>query len=141
MKLKLTLLSLILQNDPVPNKYSRSYLNLKNVMELEQNSDFKFHQEILDKYKIISDKYQNFLCNIPLIVIEQYYINNKENPNKFVFLEYKEKELTDLKVIEVFEYLENYFEDVFQLACLIADMYNLEVKMNKSQSSASTDFI
>lgn len=137
MKLKSSLLYIILENQAVSNKYSKSFLNLKNVIELELNEGFKLNDLILDEFEKLEMLYNNFINQIPLIIVERYYNDNKENYNKFVYLEFNEKELTDLKIIELFKLLEDYHERIFNLAVKIADLYNLEIKIGNENNKSN----
>jgi hypothetical protein len=139
MKLKLNLLIPILENVSSSNRYSKAYLNLKNVISLENRADYKFKdQEVYTKFQNLEKKFNNFLCDIPLIVVEKYFNDNKEDHNKFIYLEYKDEELTDLKIMELYNELETYFQECFTLACLIADLYNFEVKFNETNNDYET---
>jgi len=129
MKLKLGLLGLIIDNVTTHNKYTKAFLNLKTVFELEQNENFKFSKEFKLKFEGLKRQYLNFDNDIPLQVIEKYYFLNFENLNKYVYVEYNGNELSDTKIIDLYLKLENYFNEVFALACEIADYYNLEVKL------------
>lgn len=132
MELKKNLLYVILQNPNTPNKYSKSFLNLLNVVELEKlDESFDLPKDFMLKYNKVKLRYDNFINNIPLIVIERYFESNRDNFNKYVFLEFKENEITDVKVSEIFLQLETFFKDVFNLAVMIASYYNLEIKLNK----------
>lgn len=126
----------ILDSPPTMNKYSKSFLNLKNVLDLEKRNNYTFKDDsVYTKYNYLEKKYSNFLNKIPLVVIERYFNDHKEDHNKFIYLEYIEEELTDLKIMELYQKLELFFEDCFSLACLIADLYNFEVKFNESDES------
>lgn len=129
---------MILSNPQADNRYSKSFLNLKNVFELEEKEDgFNFPKEIIVSYNYLLKKYNSFLSNIPLIVIERYFAENKENMNKFVYLEFEDSELTDIKISELFYKLEGFFNKIFDLACVIANYYNLEVKLNSKEETES----
>lgn len=136
MKLKSNLMFMILENRQSDNRYSKSFLNLQNVIELEESDQsFKLPKELLVKYNYLKSKYNKFLSDIPLIVIERYYNENKENMNKFVFLEFDNKELTDIKISELFLELEIFFTKIFNLTCILANYYNLEVKLNDGNTT------
>ncbi|MHA1381434.1 MAG: hypothetical protein ACTSRG_23955 [Candidatus Helarchaeota archaeon] len=140
MRLKYNLLIPILNNDSHPQKYSRAYMNLKNVLELEHEEEQQkgkkiLSKEIEDQFKFLETKYKNFLNKIPLIVIEKYFLLHKDELNKYVSLRYKELELSDLQVVELFEKFEEYFNKCFNIACRIADLYNIEIKLNENKES------
>lgn len=41
--------------------------------------------------------------------------------------------------MELYNELEIFFQDCFSLACLIADLYNFEVKFNESDNNNNND--
>lgn len=139
MKLKLNLLLNVLENPTNSNKYSKSFLNLKNVIDLEKRSEYKFNDKSVDtKYNLLEKKYDNFINDIPLIVVERYFNDNHETPNKHAYLEYNDNELSDIKIMEIYNTLELFFQDCFSLACLIADLYNFEVKFNEGENKSKS---
>lgn len=135
MKLKLSLLMSILENHNHPNKYSKAFLNLKNVFELEKEEKFEFPKKILTKFDKISEKYESFMSNIPLLVIERYHLDNISDTKKFVYLEFEKNELTDIKIIDLYLALEGFYSEMFNLGCTLASYYNLEIKFNNNNSS------
>ena len=140
MKLKLNLLLNVLENPSSSNKYSKSFLNIKNVIDLEKRAEYSFNDNsVKNKFEELEKKYSNFLNGIPLVVIERYFNDNKDNPNKHAYLEYKNNELGEIKIMELYNLLELYFEECFSLACLIADLYNFEVKFNEGKSSENSE--
>jgi hypothetical protein len=146
MKLKNSLLYEIYHLDNSnPSKYSRAFLNLQSVFMLEEQEGFKIKSNLKNKFQDIQKKYNKFYSNIPLIVIEKYFYQNINNLNKFVYIEYRGEELGDMKVSELFYFLEQFFNQCFILASLLANYYNLEFKINKdvdkSQEDQQKDFI
>lgn len=133
MRLKLNLLIPILDNSSGINKYSRAFINLKNVLDLEDRAKYKFKDKnVYSKFKELEKKYNDFINKIPLIVIERYYNDNRENTKKFINFEYQENEISDIRIMELYNSLEIFYSDAFSLACLIADLYNFEVKFNET---------
>jgi len=140
MKLKLNLLIPILDNQNTTQKYSKAYLNLKNVLDLEKRAKYTFKDKtIYSQFEKIESRFKNFINGVPLVVIERYFNDNKENTRKFIYLEYGEKEVTDLKIMELYNKLEEFFQDCFALACLIGDLYNFEVKFNNDSSNDDSE--
>ncbi|MFW6173087.1 MAG: hypothetical protein ACOC5T_05025 [Elusimicrobiota bacterium] len=140
MKLKQGLLYMILDNPNSPNKYSKAFLNLKNVFELEKKENFKFSPEICEKFTKIEEKYLSFINNIPLKVIETYFTIYSNDLEHYIYLDYQGSEVSDLKIIDLFIKLEQYYEEIFALACEIANFYNLEIKL-KGQKGSSLEMI
>ena len=126
---------MILEYPMGQNRYSRSFLNLKSVIELEQKEeDFNLPKEMIKEYEQIEKQFYNFINNIPLTVVERYYNEHKENMNKYVYLEYNENELSELKISELLYKLEEYFMVIYNLAVNIASYYNIEIKLNINKS-------
>ena len=130
MKLKASLLYYILNNPQDHNKFSNSFLNLKNVLDIEKDEG-KFSDNILKSFKEIEEEYDSFIQDIPLRVIERYYIDNRTEYKKHVYLAYGEKELSDLTILQLYDKLEEFFSKVFNLAVRTANYYNIEIKTNK----------
>lgn len=125
---------MILDNSNVANKYSKAYLNLKNVIELEKKENAKFDKSIIDSFNELSKKYNSFINKVPLRVVETYFRKYAEDLEYYVYLEYEGNEVSDFKIIDIYIKLEDFFSECFELACMIADFYNLEIKLNKDKS-------
>lgn len=128
MKLKTTMLITILQNVDASNKYSKSFLNLKNVIELDKE-DIK--KDYVKKFNKIEKEYNKFLNNIPLSVIEKYLSLFKGDLNDFCYILYDGFEISGYTAIELYNLLEMFYSKLFFLASKIANYYNLEIKLNK----------
>lgn len=135
MKLKQGLLFQILDCPNIPNKYTKSYLNLKNVFELEKSDNFTFDDELIKKFSDITIEFNSFLNKIPLKVIETYFKTNAEKLDDYIYLEYKGNEVSDMKNIDLFMELEMFFDKLFSLACEIANFYNIEIKLKNNKDS------
>ena len=106
-------------------------------MDLEKRGDYIFNDTtVIDKFNKIEQTYLKFINGIPLNVVERYFNDNHEHPNKHAYLEYNENELSDIKIMEIYNKLELFFQDCFSLACLIADLYNFEVKFNEGDKKS-----
>lgn len=140
MKLKSSLLYMILQNSPTPHRYTSAYNSLKNVIELELKDDFEVPQEIIEKFKVIKINYNNFINNIPLVVIEKFFNNFRDDLRRYIFIEYQNNEL-NLKAIDIYLLLEDFFNDIYALACEIASYYNLEIKLNDMTTKSKKEYL
>lgn len=138
MKLKTNLLFSVLKVPESTTKYSQSYLNLQNVFEIEDKEGFEFPSHIIEDFDKLTKKYNNFINEVPLKIVERYYMQYRNNFNKFVFFEFNEKEVTDLTIIELYSMLESFFDSCFNLACQIAKYYNLEIKINQDSEQSET---
>ena len=118
----------ILQNVDSSNKYSKSYLNMKNVIELEKD---EIKPEFIDEFLNIDKEYHNFINGIPLVVVEKYVMLSRLNINDICYILFEGKEITEYSIIELHNFLEEFYAKIFFLASKIADYYNLEVKLNK----------
>ena len=140
MKLKLNLLIPILDNQNSTQKYSRAYLNLKNVLELEKKAKYKFKDKsIYSDFEILEKQFNDFISGVPLVVIERYFNDNKENTNKYIYLEYEDSEVNDLKIMELFNKLEEFYQKCFTLACSIGNLYNFEIKYNSDDDNDNSE--
>jgi hypothetical protein len=138
MKLKASLLYMILENPQITNRYSRSYENLKNVIDLELKESPSMKEDIVyKKFKKLQNQYNSFYHEIPLKIVEKYYFKYREKLNHYVFIEYKKKDF-NIKIIDLYFLLENFFLEVFECACMLANQYNLEIKINHSSSDVQT---
>jgi len=128
---------MILENSQSSNRYSKAYLNLKNVIKLEEKEKHKFKQSVHDEFKQLTEKFNNFQNKIPLLVIERYYLDHRDKPQKYCNLIYgsEQKELLGLQIMDLYEKLEEFFQECFVLACDIASLYNLEIKINNNGSN------
>lgn len=129
LRLKENLLVEILGNSNTPTKYSKGLLNLKTIFELEQKEKFKIPKAIILLFEKLVLKEDNFINNIPLILIERSFILKSSNLNSYINLQYKEFELTKNSG-EVFILLEDFYKEMFLIAGLMASFYNLEIKIN-----------
>lgn len=139
MKLKSSLLYMILENPKTQNRYSKCFQNLKNVLMLEQEENFTFDESITSAFKKLEDKYNDFLDGVPLEVCELYLFDNIESKNKYITIIY-DPHNTTIKVIELYIALEEFFKEVYSLTCLVANLYNLEVKINNTSNSNESIF-
>jgi len=133
---------MVLENSIASNRYTKAFLNVENVMALEEKDKaFQFPQNVLDSFKELKKKYDSFLAGIPLIIIERYYFEHAQDMNKYVYLEYDDNELDELKIIELYSILEDFHNKVFELACEIADLYNLEIKLNAGSNNSNSSYL
>lgn len=140
MRLKQSLLFSILENINSNNKYSKAYLNLKNVIELEKKEkDFK-DQELIEDFEKITKNYNEFINGIPLVVVEKFYFENNARSDDYLYLEYNEQDFS-LIAMEIFNRLELFFSEVFELACRIANFYNLEIKLGNNNSGSENKYL
>jgi len=135
MKLKQGLLYNILDNHDIHNKYSKAFLSLTNVIDLEQKENKGFDKNLIQKYKNIKIIYDNFINDIPLNVIETYFFKYNKDLNEYIYIDYRGKEICDIKVIDLYIQLENFYKEIFNLACEIANFYNIEIKLNQNNSN------
>lgn len=111
-------------------KYSKSILNLKTLKHLEENEpDFEFSKNILDLFKELEEKENNFYMGVPLKIFERYYFSKTGGLNTFINFEYNEKTI-NVKTSVIFLELEELYQKIFLLGSLIANYYNIEIKIN-----------
>lgn len=133
------LFSIFSLQDGQPFKYSKAYLNLKSVIELEEQDGYKLPNSLLEKFISIQSRYKLFLEEIPLSVIEKFYHKNLDDLNKHIYISYEDKEINEIRIVELFVKLEDYFNEIYSLASLIANFYNIEVKINKNATGGKNE--
>jgi len=134
--LRLTLLSDIIGSDGVHNnKYSTSFNNLKAVISLErQDKKDKLPEKLFNNFNQLSIKKDNLnkkYSNIPLLILEQYFLRNSNQLDQEIYIEYNNKNIS-VKVTELYILLEDYFFEMYLLAVKIADFYNFEIKLKRN---------
>ncbi len=137
MKLKSSLLLTIIEHDLGPQKYTSAYNRLKNVIQLERDEEqFSIPKDIENKFEELQRRFDDFKDGIPLDVVERYYIDNASNLQRFVFLTYDGKELSDMFIIDLYRELEKFHREVFDIAVRLANYYALELKVNYDASES-----
>lgn len=131
LQLKKNLLIDILNPNNITNKYYKSLLNIKTIFEIEKEEGFKIPEFINNMFNEIKDKEHNFINDIPLQIVEYYFLKKVQSPNSYVYILYQEKEI-NIKTNELFLLLENFYSKIFLIASLIANYYNLEIKINNN---------
>jgi hypothetical protein len=105
---------------------------------LERDEEqFNIPKDIEKRFKELQDKFENFKDGIPLDVVERYYIDNASNLQRFVFLNYDGKELSDMFIIELYRELEKFHREIFDIAVRLANYYALELKVNYDGAESS----
>lgn len=122
-------------------KYSKSFINLEAVIDLEKQEGFKIPESIQDKFIEIKKKYDSFMAEIPLRVIEKFYYKDESELSKYIFICYDEKEIESIQIIELYMALEEFYKEVFSIASLIANYYNIEIKINNNATKNKYDTI
>jgi len=133
MKLKEQLIFEIMTIDNfLSDKYSKSYINLKTLFEIEDDID----KDLKKQFNQIEAEYLDFLDGFPLEIIEIYYYRNKEYLNKYLNINYKNLEsYAKYRVSDVYMKLELFYNRIFLIASKIANLYNLEVKVNQNKNN------
>jgi hypothetical protein len=131
-KIKINLLVDIL-NPQEPDKYSKSILNLKTIFALEQEDKFVFPKSIIERFSKILEKEKNFKNGIHLLIIEQYYYKKREKLQGYISINLDNVRKLNMPVAELYIELENFYQEMFLLASIIANLYNIEIKINNRQ--------
>jgi len=141
MRLKESLMTEILQmsNNQSTKKYTKSMLNLKTLIDLEKMSKFKLNGDNLKEYEELLQLELSFIGGIPLKVIEIHFYNNANNLNSYPYIEYEDVDIDNVRAIDMYILLEEFFERIFGLVTIVADLYNLEIKIN-NKAQISTDW-
>lgn len=143
MKLKASLLYEIFtmqHNDPM--RYSKAYLNLCAVVEIEEQEDNTFNVKLLEEFRKLQQQYHLFIDNIPLPIAQDYYSRNLgSSMNKFIYMEYQNEAPDSLLLSDLFLRLEEFYSKVYILACKIANMYNIEIKVNTDYEVNEKEYV
>lgn len=146
-KVRVALLNdIILSRDIFQRKYSTSYNALKAVINLEkeEKAKDKLNKKYFDKFTEISELKDNLsddLKGLPLAVTEQYFFRKSKNLNAYIYIQYKDIQITNLRAIEIYQLLEDFFQQIYLLAVQIADHYSLDIKMKPTQSTSEEETI
>lgn len=125
------------------NKYSTAFNCLKAiiVLELSEKKDklpkqlFKDFSELEKQADNLSEKFPN----IPLLIIEQYFLRNNKTLDAEIYIEYNHLNIS-VVITELYILLEDFYFKMYLLAVQIADAYNLEIKI-KSERTSQTDYL
>ena len=138
LKLKTNLLIEILSPTGAIKSYSKCLLNLNTIIRLEKEEKFKIPQTILDLFENIKIKEDNFINGIPLNILEREFYKKIDNMKGYISINHLEHELNK-PVSEIFILLEKFYNEMFLIASLLANYYNLEIKIN--QKNNDSEFI
>jgi len=126
-------------------KYTNSYNILKGIITLEEKEKgkTKLSSDYFNRFKELEDSLTNLderIKGFSLRVVEEYFFRNRNRLDKYIYMNQGEIESNaDLKVIDLFEVLENFFLKVYLMALEIGDMYALEIKLKKTSESNNED--
>lgn len=143
-QVRTVLLSKILSIEGVfQHKYTTCYNTLSSVIDLEKKEEqAKLPKEIFEKFnhlKELSNNLEPKLKGIPLLIIEQYFLRNSNKLEKYLYINYKDIEVVDMKVSDLYIVLENFFYEIYNLAVEISDYYSLDVKLKSTDSAGSNE--
>lgn len=144
MKVKNSLLTEIMTLESHPKKYSKAYLNLNTVLELEKKEkqlDSTMEKTINEEKKEIDKMYSNFMNSIPLKIVEHYYVKNSHNLRMYAYIEYGENEISDIKYEDIYLKLEEFYNKIFRLTCMLLSQYSVEVKVNTGYDNETSQLI
>ena len=140
MEIKQRLLHDILNSKGVfYHKYSNSYNAIKNILELEFEEDREVNKKIKPKFDEITKKYKDFYKGISLIVMEQFFMRNNKDLGKIIPLEFNDNYYGEVAAMELYVMLENFFNEIFKLAVIVANLYSYEIKFNDMSKAAGKD--
>lgn len=145
---KILLSKILSMEGTTPSKYSTAFNTLKSIIniELKERSKERLPEEIFIKFRNIeesSTKLDENLQGFPLLIIEEYFFRNIDSLDKFIYLAYNKLEYAEYKVINIYEILEQFFQQIYFLAVEIADFYSIEIKLksNKQNNKDENIFI
>lgn len=97
------------------------------VVDLEKKEHYDLPEEYQNEFDEICKRETNFLNNIPLKIIEEFFYQKAQNMNGYVFVLYGKYQI-NMKVSELYLELETFYNEIFSLAGRMAHLYNLETK-------------
>jgi len=122
------------------NKYTDAFNSIKAVIELEKKE--KKSDMLPDSYftRFIaieknSDKLDDQLQEVPLCVVEQFFMRNSRDLGRYLYMSYGKVEVHNMQVINLYDILERFFMKIYILAVEIADHYSLEIKLKKDNKN------
>lgn len=144
-RLRIELLSKIVsQSEGVfQNKYSGAYNVISSIVYLEKKekeSNQRLGEEIFKKFDEIENLSNNLnkdLKDVPLLIVEQYFLRNVATFEKFLVINYDERDIVDLKVYDLYLLLENFYKKIYMLAVEISDYYTFEFKLKETKQNAN----
>ena len=119
------------------HKYSAAFNAIRAVMniEYEEKGKNKLPERIFRKYdKIVqmSSALSDKLKGIPLVVVEQYFFRKGSALNNEIYMMYGNIEVVGLKAVDIYVILEEFFNNIYDLAVEISDYYTIEIKLKRS---------
>ena len=132
IRLKENLLLDILNPRSELNKYTKGILNLTTLYKIELSEKFKFSEEITNLYLELLNKSDSFINSIPLSIVEKYFYQKVNNMNSYISIQFQGLELS-IPTNELYILLENYYNNLFLCGSLIANYYNIEIKINNTK--------
>lgn len=138
-EIRTILLSKVLSMEGIfQHKYSTAYNCLLAIIELEKKETHteKLPNRFFERFDEITKLLDNLdekVKDIPLLIVEQYFIRNSSELSKYIFIQYGKIEgNSDLQCFHLYEILEAFFQKVYLLCVEIADYYSLEIKLKRS---------
>lgn len=126
-------------------KYTNSYNILKGIITLEEKEKgkTKLSDDYFNRFKELESTLKDLderISGFSLRVVEEYFFRNRNRLDKYIYMCQGEIESnSDLKVIDLFEILEDFFLKVYLMALEIGDMYALEIKLKKANDTGEED--
>jgi len=144
MKIKEMLLKEVMTLESHPEKYSKAYLNIDTVLKIEKKEnnleDNTVLKEVRNKFEELTQLYNSFKNEIPLKIIEYYFMINRNELRNPVYIEYGDKELNDdIKYYDLYLELEDFYSQLFYICSLMLSQYSIEVKVNTTSSDDSNE--
>ena len=145
--LRLVLLTKIMSAEGVfAHKYSSNYNTLKAIIELEKKEKEQdmLPKSFFDRFDDIKKMTTNLdpkIKGFPMLIVQEYFIRNSANLDKYIYMTYGKdlESASELKVMELYEILEDFFFKIYLLAVQISDFYKLEIKLKKDNTKLNNE--
>lgn len=128
-------------NNDSSEKFSKSFLMLKTLIDIENREGKALDTDIQDRYNEIKYLYNDFYKGFPLIIIEKALKPKLENfnPEKYVYMEYNGNMINE-NIKNLILKLEDFYDRIFFIAVVIGSYYNIESRTNQVTAQNMADF-
>lgn len=123
--------TIIASNDQY-KKYSKCFMNMKNIFVLE-GSQIK-DENIIEHYKDLLRLFNDFHDGVPLRIMEENFYRYITDFKKIYVPYHNAKQRKEISIEELYLKLEEFYDRVFFIAVSIADKYSYEIPFKKGKS-------
>lgn len=119
------------------HKYTNSYHAMRNILDLEFKEDKEVNKKIKPIFDKITNKYVDFYKGISLTIMEQFFMRNNKDLGRFIPIEFNDEDYGEISAMNLYVMLEDFFNEIFNLAVMVANLYSYEIKFNEISKNAN----